>query len=98
MQPMRTELVADRSIRFVPGEDQAEALDAESEDDVLALTRALDLRTLVEDELLLALPIVPRHDVCPDAALASAHAAPAPTPAENPFAALVALKSGRHGA
>jgi uncharacterized protein len=28
--------------------------------------RALDLRALVEDELILALPMVPRHDVCPE--------------------------------
>ena len=50
------------ALRFVDGEAQAEALDADSEDDVLALAPALDLRTLVEDELLLAWPIVPRHD------------------------------------
>jgi hypothetical protein len=79
--------------RFVAGEDAAAALDAESEDDVLALTPALDLRQLIEDELLLALPIVPRHDHCPEP-LPRAFADPqgAASPAENPFAALAALK------
>ena len=54
-----------RSIRFVHGADLAQQLDEESEEDVLALSAALDLRELIEDELILALPLVPRHDVCP---------------------------------
>ncbi len=48
------------------GEEAAAALDAESDDDVLALESSLDLHALVEDELLLALPLVPRHDECPE--------------------------------
>jgi uncharacterized protein len=99
LQPVRLALQIARRFRFVHGEDAAAQLDADSEDDVLALTRALDLRELVEDELLLALPIVPRHEVCP-----------APLPVAigeddgagvsvddiqpNPFAALAALKRG----
>ena len=63
---MRVPLHAERRIFFVDGEDAAAALDAESEDDVLALTPALDLAELVEDELLLALPLVPRHEQCPE--------------------------------
>jgi uncharacterized protein len=86
----------ERSLRFVAGEQQAAELDAESEDDVLELTRSLDLRTLAEDELLLALPLVPRHEVCPPDAPAryvadSADEAPA-TEQPHPFAALAALK------
>ncbi|MBX9795198.1 MAG: DUF177 domain-containing protein [Burkholderiaceae bacterium] len=65
LQPVETPLQARRSFQFVAGEDQAAAIDADSEDDVLALTRALDLIELVEDELLLALPLVPRHETCP---------------------------------
>lgn len=60
-------LVLDTRIRFVHGEDAAARLDEEIEEDVLAITRSLDLRELVEDELLLALPLVPRHEVCPAA-------------------------------
>jgi uncharacterized protein len=95
LQPMTVPLEAERWIFFVDGEDAAAALDAESEDDVLALTPALDLEALIEDELLLALPLIPRHGVCPqplprpfidqDAAV---------EPADNPFAALAALKRG----
>ena len=43
LQPMRVPLHAERRIFFVEGEDAAAALDAESDDDVLALTPALDL-------------------------------------------------------
>ena len=95
LSPMTVPLSIDSSIQFVAGEDAAAALDADSEHDVLALSRDLDLLTLVEDELLLALPIVPRHEECP---------VPLPSAAgedevarENPFAALQGLKSGgRH--
>ena len=65
LQPMAVDLALERRLRFVHGESQAEALDAESDDDVLALPRWLDLRELVEDELLLGLPLVPRHETCP---------------------------------
>jgi uncharacterized protein len=94
LQPYRTELVVDRAIRFVRGEDLAEALDAESEEDVLALPRELDLRALVEDELLLALPIVPRHETCPDTPPALAASTPALAQAQHPFEILKALKTG----
>ena len=98
LQPLHEPLAIERRLRFVRDEAQAEALDAESEDDVLALSRSLDLRELVEDELLLALPLVPRHDRCPQP-LAVDVAAPAAEvlPREHPFAALVRLKSGESG-
>jgi len=96
LQPFTTPLEVDRRLRFVRGEAQAEALDAELEDDVLALSKSLDLRELVEDELLLALPIVPRHGVCPQPLPVPLGESPAPEDAparENPFAALQRLKS-----
>jgi uncharacterized protein len=93
LQSMRQTLHAERRIFFVDGEDAAAALDAESEDDVLALTAALDVRALIEDELLLALPLVPRHEHCPEPlprALVDDDSAA--DPADHPFAALAALK------
>jgi uncharacterized protein len=96
LQPVQESLVVDRWIRFVETEAEAAELDADSDDDVLAMPRHLDARELIEDELLLALPLVPRHEVCPE---------PLPLPDEdvlddveserpNPFAALAALKRG----
>ena len=95
LRPIRVALRADRRIFFVEGEDAAAALDAEAEDDVLALTPALDLPMLLEDELLLALPLVPRHDVCPEPLpRAFRDEADAAQAAEHPFAALATLKQG----
>ena len=83
-----------RRILFVPGgEDAAAALDAEREEDVLPLTRALDLRELIEDELLLALPLVPVHALCP-APLAAPSSDENDAAAPNPFAVLAGLKRG----
>jgi uncharacterized protein len=93
--PVDTPLQAERSFLFVADEDTAARLDADTEDeDVLAMTRALDLRALVEDELLLALPLVPRHEVCPEPLpMTLGDDTPEEAPA-NPFAALAALKRG----
>jgi uncharacterized protein len=66
LQPMDVQLDISPSLRFVRGDAQAEALDEDSDEDVQALAPALDLLPLVEDELILALPLVPRHEVCPD--------------------------------
>lgn len=93
LKPVTEPLEAERSFLFVHGEEAAAALDAESEDDVLAISRALDARELIEDELLLALPIVPRHEVCPEPLAVPDEDLPAEeTP--HPFAALAALKKG----
>jgi len=92
--PVDTPLQAERSFLFVADEETAARLDAETEDDVLALTRSLDLRALVEDELLLALPIVPRHELCPEP-LPMERGDDAPEASRaSPFAALAALKRG----
>ncbi|MFC3217232.1 hypothetical protein [Comamonas sp. JC664] len=46
-------------------EATAAALDDESEEDVLVLAPQIDALELIEDELLMALPMVPMHEVCP---------------------------------
>ncbi|MEO6409958.1 MAG: YceD family protein [Burkholderiaceae bacterium] len=91
LEGVTVDVQASRSFLFVHGEAQAAALDEQTEDDVLPITRSLDLISLVEDELLLALPLVPHHlPSCPEPLplppseiAADAHA--------NPFAALAAL-------
>jgi len=97
LKPVDEHIDVDRWIRFVDTEAEAAALDADSDDDVLALPRHLDARELIEDELLLALPLVPRHEVCPEPLpLADDEDAAADEEGErpNPFAALAALKRG----
>jgi uncharacterized protein len=90
--PMTTELSAQRSFLFAPDEAEAARLDEDMEDDVLVLSRSLDLIELVEDELILALPLVPRHDNCPVPLSAPAPELDAQTPRPNPFAALADLR------
>ncbi len=55
------------SYRFVADERTAELQDENADEDVLALSKALDAISLLEDELIMALPLVPRHDRCPTA-------------------------------
>lgn len=54
-----------RDFRFVESEDVAAAQDETAEEDVLALSREFNLLELIEDEVLMSLPLVPRHEVCP---------------------------------
>ena len=88
-------LQVDRWFRFVADEATAEAQDEDVEEDLLVTSRDFDLYALVEDELLMELPVVPRHGVCPDpvkmqAEDADFEAAEAAKP--NPFAALAGLQ------
>lgn len=82
----------DTSMRFVRGEDAAAQLDSDSDADVLALTKSLDLQVLAEDELLLALPLVPRHALCPIGAVREPQQSR--DDEEHPFAVLEQLKRG----
>lgn len=54
-----------QSFRFVDSEDAAAAQDEEAEEDVLVLSRDFSLAGLIEDEVLMALPVIPRHEKCP---------------------------------
>lgn len=72
-------------------EDGAEGVG--TPDIVLCAGGRLDLFEQMEDELILALPYIPRHEVCPQPLPASAGTEiPAAAP-RKPFAALQALKS-----
>jgi len=65
LQSIEIELHIDRSFRFVTSESEALEQDDESEEDLLVSSRAFDLVTLIEDEVLMDLPLVPRHETCP---------------------------------
>lgn len=62
-------------------EVDAEPVTAEGPDSIVA-TKEMSLRDLVEDELLLALPYAPRHEVC------AARTEHAPQARQTPFAGL----------
>ncbi|MBS0293913.1 MAG: DUF177 domain-containing protein [Proteobacteria bacterium] len=93
-------LEVEREFRFVADEATAEALDSDSEEDLLALSREFNLRELIEDELLMVLPVVPRHDECPTGVkLVSSDAdfEEANAQKTNPFAALAGLRKDKPG-
>ena len=98
LHPVALQVQAKRDFLFAPSEERAAAWDAERDDaDVLVLTSTLNLVDLVEDELLLALPLVPRHEACPEPLPPSAAADTEPGSEEkpNPFAVLAQLKGNR---
>lgn len=98
LTPVDVDLQVDRWFRFVADEDTAAAEDEESEEDVLVASRDFDLHALVEDELLMEIPVTPRHERCPEPVRLSAadpdfEAAEAARP--NPFAVLGKLRSDK---
>jgi uncharacterized protein len=100
LAPVDVPLEVDREYRFVADEATAEALDDDSEEDLLAMSREFDLHELIEDELLMALPVVPKHDECPTAVtLASTDDdfEEANSDKPNPFAALAGLRKDGKG-
>jgi uncharacterized protein len=96
--PVDIVVAIQQSFRFCDSEEVAAAQDAEAEEDVLVLSPAFDLRELIEDEVLMALPLVPRHETCPvDVKLAVVDPAfdTALVEKSQPFAVLAQLKTGR---
>lgn len=87
----------DRPFRFVSDEADAAAQDEEAEEDVLALSRDFDLLELVEDELLMEVPLAPRHEVCPEHVVMEAadEDFDPGSERESPFAVLGKLKDGK---
>lgn len=86
--PMREPIDLDVHYLVAADEASAEALDEDDAFDVIAGAPDFDLAGLVEDEVILALPIAPRHAVCPVQADVAGHDDARPTP----FAALAAWK------
>jgi len=97
LQPLNEAVRVDRHFRFVADEATAAALDDEMEDEVLELPKSLNLRDLVEDEMLLALPLVPRHAVCPQAVTLQFGDVEEVEEKANPFASLAILRKDKGG-
>ncbi|AOK29197.1 hypothetical protein WS67_18820 [Burkholderia singularis] len=111
LTPYRQAFDIDVVYRIVETEEEADEFPLdEDEVDVIVGSRQFDLVDLIEEELLLSLPIVPKHEVCPAVheSLASGASGPAADAGDdapdetaagesgrpNPFAALEALKKG----
>ncbi len=98
LQAMQTPIDARFALGLVRGNDAAEQLPSHYEP-LLLEGDALFLRDIIEDELLLALPLVAMHDKCIDVNAEADGAAQrndndrGESKKDNPFAALAALKS-----
>lgn len=98
MGAVQTFLQIDQWYRFVATEEIAMIEDDASEEDLLVLAPQFDLLAVLEDELLMALPLVPMHDECPELPAFSAGVIDEPggdgeaQGKPNPFAALAQLK------
>lgn len=100
LQPVVLPLSVDRWFRFVVDEKTAMAEDDAADEDLLVISRRFDLPELIEDELLMAVPLVPLHEACPTALpvpeadepaqAARGHAEAPEKP--HPFAVLAQLK------
>jgi uncharacterized protein len=95
LTPVVVPLSVDRDILFVADEATAAELDDTLDDDVLVLSKDFDALALVEDELIMELPLVPRHEVCPQALPAQSTGEEDLPQRVHPFAALAALKAGQ---
>ena len=95
LAPANFDLEVSRSFRFVADEQVALAQDDENEEDLLVIDRKFNSLELIEDELIMSMPIVPRHPSCHNAYLASLaeeNAQSTEFERPNPFAVLEQLK------
>lgn len=95
MAAVETPVEVDQWYRFVATEEIAMAEDDAAEEDLLVMAPQFDLLALLEDELLMALPLVPMHEQCPRPTVSSAAqvvVADEVPVKPNPFAVLSQLK------
>ena len=79
-------------LRLVDQEPEIDAEELESDEEAFCARHPVDLADLVEDQLILALPLVPMHESCPQALPVQAGAVPAADAPVSPFAVLAGLR------
>ena len=98
LQPVATELTDDFDIALLEEDSKSNSLNEEQ--DYLILEEVVDnqtperllpLKKLIEDELILMMPLAPKHDDC-EMSIEQFGELPEEEESENPFAALSALK------
>lgn len=92
LKPLSVDIDSESVLVLTKDEGSADEIEAQLDDesiDVIPVPEEINALDLVEDEALLALPIAPKHDVCPDQA---ALADPVKSEKPSPFAVLKNLK------
>jgi uncharacterized protein len=114
LAPYEQAFNADSTFRIVQTEEEADEFPLDDDEvEVIVGSRHFDLVDLIEEELLLALPLVPKHEVCPEIHESLASGADGaegvdsvddvpeqeiePEERVNPFAALESLKKDGPG-
>lgn len=86
------DVVSESKLIVAKDEAQADEIDAlldEDEFEVIVGSRALNVVELIEDEVLLAIPLASKHDVCPGRGESEVQAV---TDSRSPFAVLINIK------
>ena len=98
LHPVSVALLIEQDFRFVADEATALAEDDESDEDLLVMEDSFDLMALIEDELLMGLPLVPMHEAClsEQAPTSDEEEAILAEVKPNPFAVLASLKTRKH--
>jgi uncharacterized protein len=66
LEAYRQPLEVETHCRIVESDDEADAMPLDDDQpEIVVGSRRFDLMELIEEELLLSLPLVPKHDVCP---------------------------------
>ncbi|ASK34364.1 YceD family protein [Alloalcanivorax mobilis] len=95
LETVESRIVADVDLVLVWTEEQAKALPADL-DPLLVTGERMTLAEVLEEELLLALPLIALHDQCPNSPLEeSGEADEEQIKPDNPFAVLARLKGRR---
>ncbi len=91
LMPFPLEIVSESLLILAKDDADADKIEEMLDDDeieVIVGSREMNLLDLIEDEALLALPLSPKHEVCPDASRLEVQKSGKP----SPFAALKDLK------
>ncbi len=95
-EPVTVPLDDLRRFLFVRDEETAARLDEEAADfDVIAADEHFELSALIEDEAILAIPLLCKHEACPGESDGAGEAPEVET--RQPFAGLSALVAGARG-
>lgn len=93
LSSVRYPLQVERAFRFVADETVAIEEDEHSEEDVLAWSHRFDALELLEDELIMVLPMIPMHEDCQgEHVLTSKDEPESEVKRPNPFAVLSSLR------
>ncbi len=94
--PLDFDLDRTTRFRFVASEEELNALPIEDDEiDAIVGSRAMSVYDWIEDEAILSLPLVPRHEEC--SAPVTSDEAPSAVTTPNPFAVLLALRGDDDG-